>query len=227
MREFRKLINIVEQGLTENEQTFDCVFCGKEHRSPAGLPDGGDIACCGEIGHVEPHKELEESPLKKSNPEQLKQTIQSLLNTKVGVFQNQKTINGISVRELKDKLRGMVPQNQKDFVDFIRNLGFDFVWGENENKLFVFNPIKDNYFAAGTDANLQEVQMLQEMDEYILKMIRQNLGYDEKDLSHDKEILAMSPMQRLRCVAGWKLGDRSWANQFIEWAKDCGFKIGE
>ena len=34
-----------------NDPWWECVYCGKKHKSPNG--NGTDIACCGEIGHVE------------------------------------------------------------------------------------------------------------------------------------------------------------------------------
>jgi len=42
----RKLIT-----LASNDPWWECVYCGKKHKSPNG--NGTDIACCGEIGHVE------------------------------------------------------------------------------------------------------------------------------------------------------------------------------
>lgn len=32
--------------------TYVCPFCGTSHAA-RNAPDGGDIACCGEVGHVE------------------------------------------------------------------------------------------------------------------------------------------------------------------------------
>jgi hypothetical protein len=63
--------------------------------------------------------------------------------------------------------------------------------------------------------------------EYILQKIRQRHDYDIKDKSHDVEFEKMSPLEKLRSVSCWELGDDDWADQFIDWAKDCGFEIKE
>lgn len=65
------------------------------------------------------------------------------------------------------------------------------------------------------------------MKENILKMIRQRNGVDENDKSIDKEIMEMTPLQKLEDVCGWEFGYSSWATQLLEWAGDCGFKIEE
>lgn len=31
---------------------WECVYCGRTHTSESGT--GGDVVCCGEIGHVQP-----------------------------------------------------------------------------------------------------------------------------------------------------------------------------
>jgi hypothetical protein len=61
--------------------------------------------------------------------------------------------------------------------------------------------------------------------ENILKRLRQRKGFDENECWNDAELDRMSPMEKLREVAGWELGDPSWAGTFIQWAKDCGFEI--
>lgn len=63
--------------------------------------------------------------------------------------------------------------------------------------------------------------------EYILKKIRQRNDFDIDDKSNDEEFDSMSPLEKLHDVVGWEFGDPSWADQFIEWAKDCGFEIKE
>lgn len=37
---------------------YECVFCGTVKPSPNGT--GGDVACCGKVGHVEPYIPLDE-----------------------------------------------------------------------------------------------------------------------------------------------------------------------
>lgn len=34
-----------------DQPRFACTYCGKQHMSRTGL--GNDIACCGEVGHVQ------------------------------------------------------------------------------------------------------------------------------------------------------------------------------
>lgn len=58
-----------------------------------------------------------------------------------------------------------------------------------------------------------------------IKEMRARLGVSMNDTSRDADIAKMSPMERLRLLAGWNLGDPGWAATFIAWAKDCGFKI--
>jgi hypothetical protein len=55
--------------------------------------------------------------------------------------------------------------------------------------------------------------------------MRQRLGLEEDDASRDAQIEAMPPMERLKLVCGWHLGDPGWAGHFLDWARDAGFKI--
>lgn len=62
---------------------------------------------------------------------------------------------------------------------------------------------------------------------YITDM-RGNLGVDLANVTAcDAMIAKMSPLERLRLICGWNIGDREWANSFIEWAKDAGFEVRE
>jgi hypothetical protein len=63
--------------------------------------------------------------------------------------------------------------------------------------------------------------------EYILQKIRQRNDVYRKDKSRDEEFDRMSPLEKLRNITGWELGDEDLADQFIEWAKGCGFEIKE
>lgn len=60
---------------------------------------------------------------------------------------------------------------------------------------------------------------------YILEKIRQRLNLEEDDETSDNQINLMTPFERLQHVTGWELGSESWADQILEWAKDCGFII--
>lgn len=55
--------------------------------------------------------------------------------------------------------------------------------------------------------------------------MRQRLGLEPDDASHDAEIMQMAPARRLALLTGWHLGDPSWAQTFIAWAEDVGFEI--
>jgi hypothetical protein len=57
---------------------------------------------------------------------------------------------------------------------------------------------------------------------HILEILRQRHGLDESDTSKDAALEAMEPMDKLRAVAGWHLGDPGWAYTFIRWGKACG-----
>ena len=63
--------------------------------------------------------------------------------------------------------------------------------------------------------------------EYILRVIRQRRGLDDNDTAYDEEANAMPPLEKLRALAGWEIGDEGWAHVFIEWANDCGFVVKE
>jgi hypothetical protein len=62
---------------------------------------------------------------------------------------------------------------------------------------------------------------------YCINAIRQRKGLEEDDTSKDDEILLMTPMDRLRDVCGWYLGDSTWADAFVDWARDCGMEVME
>jgi hypothetical protein len=57
--------------------------------------------------------------------------------------------------------------------------------------------------------------------------IRQRLGLEEGDASHDDRIEQMTAEQRLAHICGWHLGDPGWARTFLAWARDSGFEITE
>jgi hypothetical protein len=60
---------------------------------------------------------------------------------------------------------------------------------------------------------------------HIKQVVRQRLGLEQNDQSRDADIDAMEPIRLLRHVCGWKLGDSYWAETFLGWARDCGYKI--
>lgn len=61
--------------------------------------------------------------------------------------------------------------------------------------------------------------------EHIMKRLRERANLAPDDKSRDAEFDAMSPIEKLRDVVGWELGDHRWADQIVAWAKDCGFLI--
>lgn len=67
------------------------------------------------------------------------------------------------------------------------------------------------------------------MKRMYIEAMRGNLGVkdNENDASQDARIEAMTPKQRLELICGWTFGDRTLAQQFINWAEDAGFKVTE
>jgi hypothetical protein len=61
---------------------------------------------------------------------------------------------------------------------------------------------------------------------YIEEM-RQRLGLEPDDEMCDGRIEKMEPIQRLEMLCGWHIGDPDWAYQFLNWARDAGYKIKE
>lgn len=62
---------------------------------------------------------------------------------------------------------------------------------------------------------------------YILAKLRQRQGLDSTDVSEDARLNALDPMDKLREVLAWEMGDGRWADQFLTWAKDCGIKMDD
>jgi hypothetical protein len=60
-----------------------------------------------------------------------------------------------------------------------------------------------------------------------LKEMRQRLGLAKDDSSHDGEIQVMDPMERVRLIAGWFLGDGQWADIFKDYFESQGFSVKE
>lgn len=50
-----------------------------------------------------------------------------------------------------------------------------------------------------------------------LDEIKQRLEIELDDTSMDSEIENLSSLQRVRLIAGWELGDESWADTFKEY----------
>lgn len=59
----------------------------------------------------------------------------------------------------------------------------------------------------------------------IMETIRQRYDLEENDTSMDNEINALSPIEKLREMSAWHLGDKGWADQFVAWAAACGVEI--
>ena len=65
------------------------------------------------------------------------------------------------------------------------------------------------------------------MTKKTLKEIRQRLGYDENDESHDNEIANMSIDKKMEAILGWHFGDSGWWHVMRGWLEECGEKIEE
>lgn len=59
---------------------------------------------------------------------------------------------------------------------------------------------------------------------YVEEM-RQRLGLDPDDTSRDKEIESMSPMDRIRLLAGWFHGDSDWAGEWKHYFESQGLYL--
>jgi hypothetical protein len=55
--------------------------------------------------------------------------------------------------------------------------------------------------------------------------MRGRLGLDSKDTRKDVEIEHMTPMQRVRLIAGWTLGSDCWADTFKEYFESQGIYL--
>jgi hypothetical protein len=55
--------------------------------------------------------------------------------------------------------------------------------------------------------------------------MRQRLGLEPDDTSRDCHIEGMTPMERLRLLCGWNLGDPDWAQSVIAWVTYAGFTV--
>jgi len=51
------------------------------------------------------------------------------------------------------------------------------------------------------------------------------MGVTETDTRLDKKILVMSPLERVRLLAGWFLGDPAWADTFKEYFESQGLYL--
>lgn len=60
---------------------------------------------------------------------------------------------------------------------------------------------------------------------HIMHILRRRRDLQPSDASRDAELEALSPMDKLRELAAWELGDPSWAGTFMDWAKACGIKV--
>jgi hypothetical protein len=72
-------------------------------------------------------------------------------------------------------------------------------------------------------AKLKEIKMTTKT----LKEIRQRLGYDENDDSHDIEIAKMTIHQKMDAILGWHFGYSGWWSLIKNWLKECGHEIEE
>jgi hypothetical protein len=59
----------------------------------------------------------------------------------------------------------------------------------------------------------------------VLQILRQRRNLDETDMSQDRQILAMTPIEKLEELFGWELGTTDWANIALDWMRECGFQI--
>lgn len=65
------------------------------------------------------------------------------------------------------------------------------------------------------------------MTEETMRILRQRWHVHPEDAHLDAQILAMSPIEKLREICGWVLGDKALAGEFLGWAEECGYEIKE
>lgn len=59
---------------------------------------------------------------------------------------------------------------------------------------------------------------------YVEEM-RQRLGLEKDDQSADEEILSAKPLDRVSLIAGWYLGDPTWARSFKHYFESQGLYL--
>jgi hypothetical protein len=110
-----------------------------------------------------------------------------------------------------------------------RFLGFAPVWfaspiAAHDERTEVLGKVWDRPVLARHDATplLKRKDMKERLH---IGQMRQRLGLKPDDKSQDDRIEKMQPIDRLKLLCGWHLGDPAWAHQFLNWARDAGFKI--
>lgn len=66
--------------------------------------------------------------------------------------------------------------------------------------------------------------MSRELPDEMMQILRQRINVKENDSSQDEVINQMSPKQIVRHMAGWELGNPSWADEVAGWMKAAGAK---
>ena len=63
------------------------------------------------------------------------------------------------------------------------------------------------------------------MENIYIKEIRQRLELHENDTSEDQRIKRMAPFRRVQLIAGWRLGDDEWSDEFKGWCESQGLYL--
>jgi hypothetical protein len=58
-----------------------------------------------------------------------------------------------------------------------------------------------------------------------VKEMRQRLGLEPEDIELDGYIESLSPMERVRLIAGWYQGDEKWADAYKEYFESQGIYL--
>jgi hypothetical protein len=58
--------------------------------------------------------------------------------------------------------------------------------------------------------------------EYIMKDLRERIGLENDDTSRDTEIMERLPMDNLRHLCAWEIGDSAWADWMVKRMRDLG-----
>lgn len=63
------------------------------------------------------------------------------------------------------------------------------------------------------------------MARHYINDMRQRFGLEPADASRDAQIEAMVPIERLKLLCGWNLGDPHWATTILSWVQDAGYSV--
>lgn len=67
-----------------------------------------------------------------------------------------------------------------------------------------------------------DLKVVRQLPDEMMQILRQRINVKENDSSQDDRIYQMSPKHIVRHMAGWELGNPSWADVIAGWMKAAG-----